>query len=114
MLIGVCFGDNDFNLTVRAFLRVFVDSALVELHPESATKANVVRLWRSLAPGLYLAAQAGLDGTEYSTDEHAAAVASYVEERHVYLGQECLEKLTCDNNWAFSYVDTDTGEVHSS
>lgn len=110
MLIGICFGDNDFNATVWTFLRVLASSTPAKLRPSSVTKLNVVKLWRALAPGLYLATQAGLD----ATIEDAARVASFVEESHVFLNFECERKLVIDNNGEFSCVDTDTGEVSLS
>lgn len=63
-----------------------------------------------LAPGLYLVHQ-NSDELQTNSLAQAECVAGHVTERNVYLEEECLEKFTKDNNYAFSYVDTDTSKI---
>lgn len=120
MLIGIDFGDNDFNMTVRAFLKLFIDSTIVECYPHNVTKANILKIWNECFYGIYLAAQNGfyedsLNKLDKESEEHLKKYLSFrVKEKNIYLGQECLDHFTEDNNYEFNYIDTDTGEILSS
>lgn len=114
MLIGIDFGDNDFNITVRAFLKLFVDSSIVESHPKNVTKENILKVWNECFYGIYLITQNGFGYQTSIEDEKWLKKHLILKERHIYLGQECLDRISQDNNCEFTCIETDKGEIFNS
>ncbi len=114
MLIGIDFGDNDFSSTIRAFLKIFKDSVLVELYPQNVTKENIIRLWDMLAPGCYWLAQDGFQDKNGPEEELSIINYLKITKDRIYLNEECIQNFYEDNNWSYWYIDTDTGEIYGS
>ena len=103
--ILLCFGDNDFRKTLRAFADVI--SAHRDCYAEGfLTKAKVIELWNMLAPGLYLVAQ---NGGNYNT---GCDPASYLRispdadpEDGVYLDDEATDYINNNQGrWNHSWI----------
>lgn len=113
--IGIKFSDNDFGHSIRGFLKLFVDSAIVDVE-QQITKERIVELFNSTISGIYWICQ---NGYLYNTDEGFHDLRDrwlHIELRHVYLGQEVLDFIKENDNWynsEFHYVDLERKEVYS-
>jgi len=106
--LGIRFSDNDFMHTVIGFLRVIHDGAMYNPREvaENLTKARVVQLFNSMAPGLYQLYQNGYT----SRLEWDAAKWLNIIGENVYLDDEVdeyadkLRAIRCGNG-EFHYYD---------
>jgi hypothetical protein len=117
MLIGIDIGDNDFSVTMRGFLRIFIESNVAELKPELVTKARLLQIWKMTAPGIYWTQNAWRytnGATEADHQSHTAKYLTEIGEERFFVGQECLDRFVKDNNCEFHYIDTDTGQIWTS
>lgn len=106
MKIGILFSDNDFYLTLEAFMRqlLYTEQLFKEPFVKRLTKPRLVMLFNSTATGLYWLYQ---NRFEYSLDWEAGKYLQ-IEEKHVYLGDEVDAFLKDRQQWAngeFQWVD---------
>ena len=139
MLVGITIGDNDFQRTIEAFLRLFYDSQVImdaeychhgvlrkvcgETHRHSAepiTKARIISMWDRLKTGLYLLVQRGFRDFlgNPPLNEDLDSVGKYLTlcERNIFIDDEVTAYIakneSTDNfNYEFSWVDTTSGAV---
>lgn len=138
MKIGITIGDNDFQRTIEAFLRLFHDSRVSidaeycchgELGEcgrshrgtqESITKERIILLWDRLKIGLYLLIQRGFRtyAGNPPLEEDLVSVGNYLmlRERNIFIDDEVTAYITKNEstenfNFEFSWVDTISGVV---
>lgn len=139
MKIGITIGDNDFQRTIEAFLRLFHDSRLsidaeycchgelrdtcTNLHgrgQEPITKDRIILMWDYLKTGLYLLVQRGFRtyAANLPVEEDLISVGKYLKlrEHNIFIGEEVTAYLienesTGNFNFEFSWVDTISGVV---
>ena len=104
--ILICFGDNDFGDTLRAFADVI--SAHRSVYAEGfLTKAKIVELWNMLAPGLYAVAQ---NGGRYNSGIDIASCLRISADTGVYLDDEAVDYINNNQgrwNYAWIYIGLD-------
>jgi hypothetical protein len=138
MKIGITIGDNDFQRTIEAFLRLFHDSRVSidaeycchgELGEcgrshrgtqEPITKERIILLWDRLKIGLYLLIQRGFRtyAGNPPLEEDLVSVGNYLmlRERNIFIDDEVTAYITKNEstenfNFEFSWVDTISGVV---
>ena len=137
MKIGITIGDNDFQRTIEAFLRLFHDSrvsidAEYCCHGELGkcgrshrgtqpiTKERIILIWDYLKIGLYLLVQRGFRtyAGNPPLEEDLVSVGNYLmlHERNIFIDDEVAayiakNELTENFNYEFSWVDTISGVV---
>ena len=138
MKIGITIGDNDFQRTIEAFLRLFYDSRVSidaeycchgELGKcgrshrgaqEPITKKRIILMWDRLKIGLYLLVQRGFRtyAGNPPLEEDLVSVEKYLtlRERNIFIDDEVAAYLaenepTENFNYEFSWVDTISGVV---
>jgi len=136
MKIGITIGDNDYQRTIEAFLRLFCDSQVVfdaeycshgelrgscgESHRRDAepiTKERIIFMWDRLKIGLYLLVQRGFRtyAANPPLEEDLVSVEKYLvlRDRNIFLddavGDYIVKNEATGNfNYEFSWVDTIT------
>lgn len=138
MKIGITIGDNDFQRTIEAFLRLFHDSRVSidaeycchgELGEcgrshrgaqEPITKERIILMWDRLKVGLYLLVQRGFRTYTGNPplEEDLVSVGKYLtlRERNIFIDDEVTAYIaknepTENFNYEFSWVDTLSGVV---
>lgn len=103
-VVGIKFGDNDFGLTLSAFIRLLAENSRSEGQiPE--TKVKIVELFNRSAPGIYWVAQNRL---QYNPNWDPSTYLQIGEE-DVYVDDEVDEFINSDRvgtcNMDFYVVD---------
>ncbi len=114
-LIGITFPDNDFGNTVRAFLKIFIDSQTAA-NMGWLTRDLVADTFNTIAIGVYLIAQSGFERDDPNHLAKLALTYLKITKENVYLGQDVLvhlEATGCDCNHCFHYVDLDQKLIFS-
>ena len=139
MKIGITIGDNDFQRTIEAFLRLFYDSRVImdaeycchgnllqdcgATHRgtvEPVTKEQIILMWNHLKVGLYLLVQRGFRtyAGNPPLEEDLVSIEKYLTLRNanIFIDDEVTayiakNELTDNFNYAFSWVDTISGAV---
>jgi hypothetical protein len=90
--LGIRYSDNDFNNTIRGFLRTFHDGIMWNHRDiiDKLTKPRIVALFNSLVPGLYLLYQHGYRDIRRESDPPRIKIT----EENVFLDEEVDEYLT--------------------
>jgi hypothetical protein len=106
--LGIRYSDNDFNNTIRGFLRTFNDGVMWNRFDlaEKMTKTRVVELFNTLAPGLHILYQSGYRYPGYDFDPSNIRIT----EENVYFDEEVDKYLqhlrdTRCGNCEFHYYD---------
>lgn len=101
-VVGIMFGDNDFFITIQAFLEGLKNDSYNKF---KVTPDNVAELFNRSAAGLYWLHQNRLD---YNTDWDAAKYLQ-IEKKYVCIGMEeinaYLESRNHDCNSEFMWID---------
>lgn len=139
MKIGITIGDNDFQRTIEAFLRLFHDSRVTldaeycchgKLNgvcrgthrsvQETITKERVILMWDYIKIGLYLLVQRGFRtyAANPPLEEDLVSVGKSLKLRecNIFIDEEVtnyiIENERTENfNYEFSWVDTISGVV---
>jgi len=110
-LIGINVGDNDFHTTFKPFVRLFLESPLMERKPSEELRAMIAQLFNDAALTFYGICQDWLWPLNRSDD-----LKQYLALRtkDVLFDEEVtdyLENRTVDHNGHFYYADIARGEV---
>ena len=139
MKIGITIGDNDFQRTIEAFLRLFYDSQVImdaeycchgepledcgATHrgtAEPITKERIILMWDRLKVGLYLLVQRGFRtyAGNPPLEDDLVSVEKYLTLRNanIFIDEEVTAYIaknerTENFNYEFSWVDTISGVV---
>ena len=140
MKIGITIGDNDFQRTIEAFLRLYIDSTVINdadycchgilitdcpaprcaVRREPVTKERIIFIWDHLKVGLYLLVQRGFRtyAGNPPMEDDLVNVAKCLTLRHnnIFLDDEIAaysaqQDLTNNWNYEFTWVDTITSDI---
>ncbi len=109
MKIGIFFGDNDFGITIREFLKLFENSSYNHHNmnnltlDERFTKERIAFLFNNSATTLYYIKQNGfcynLD-INYNTNNYLK-----IDKSDVYINEEVDKMLKKDNDACFHFIE---------
>lgn len=111
MKIGILFSDNDFHLTVNAFLST-IELGERQINnynripmEERYTKERIVELFNRCADSIYWMCQNG-----FTYEMRPFKLNNYkdylkIEERHVFINSEVDEKKYQDNDGCFHFIE---------